>query len=369
MKIITVIGARPQFIKAAAVSRAIREYNRTSNHLVNEVIVHTGQHYDRNMSDIFFEELDIPHPQYHLGIGSSNHGQQTGEMLTAIEAVLLKEKPDCMLVYGDTNSTLAGALAASKLHIPIAHVEAGLRSYNRAMPEEINRVVTDHLSSILFCPTNHSVNNLEKEGITNQVYSVGDVMYDCMLYYMNKVGNDTVVLDGFNVKPGEYALATVHRAENTDNPQHLSEIFGSFNEIADEIPVLVALHPRTKKYLYQYGIEVSDKVSLLDPLSYLQMVTLEVNAKTILTDSGGVQKEAYFVGKPCITLRNETEWVETIEVGMNVLAGPSKEKILASFNDIHSGMDRTVREGIYGDGTASNKIVNLLCAFNHSERS
>lgn len=361
MKIITVIGARPQFIKAAAVSRAIREHNQTKVESILEVIIHTGQHYDRNMSEVFFEELDIPTPHYHLGIGSANHGQQTGEMLTAIEKVLIQEKPDWVLVYGDTNSTLAGSLAASKLHIPIAHVEAGLRSYNREMPEEINRVLTDHVSNILFCPTNNSVMNLKREGITDNVYSVGDVMYDCMLYYKGKVGNETSVLRDYHVKKGEYALATVHRAENTDTPRNLEEIFTAFNEIANDLPVLVALHPRTKKSLQQYGIEISDKVMLLDPLSYLQMISLEVNAKVILTDSGGVQKEAFFVGTPCITLRNETEWTETVEAGMNALAGASKEKILESFYEVlKKGTKGFIQENIYGDGMASKKIIDLI---------
>lgn len=362
MKVITVVGARPQFIKAASVSRAIRKYNlKNPVNQINEVIVHTGQHYDQNMSQVFFEELDIPKPNYNLGNGSGPHGEQTGRMLETIEKVLEKENPDWVLVYGDTNSTLAGALAAVKMHIPVAHVEAGLRSYNRKMPEEINRVLTDHVSTLLLCPTVTAVENLRREGVLSGVYQVGDVMFDCMLHYRSKIGNSSPVLTAFGLKKGDFVLATVHRAENTDSQANLREIFEAFNNISEQMPVLVALHPRTRKYLQNYGIKVAAGVRLLEPVPYLQMVELECNARVIMTDSGGVQKEAFFVGTPCITLRKETEWVETVDSGANILCGASHKKIQDAFNnldknrrDINCGLD------IYGDGQASEKTVSLL---------
>jgi UDP-GlcNAc3NAcA epimerase len=356
MKIVTVVGARPQFIKAAAVSRAIKKQN-----IINEIIVHTGQHYDHNMSEVFFKELDIPAPNYNLGIGSGSHGQQTGRMLEAIEKVLEQERPDWMLVYGDTNSTLAGALAAVKMHIPVAHVEAGLRSFNRRMPEEVNRVLTDHLSNLLLCPTVTAVDNLQQEGIEDGVYRVGDVMFDCMLYYRSKLKDRTDTLKALRLESGYYVLATVHRAENTDSPEKLREIFEAFTEISEKAPVLVALHPRTRKYLQNYGIKVTDRVRLLEPVPYLQMVELECNAGVIMTDSGGVQKEAFFVGVPCITLREETEWVETVEAGANTLCGASRLKILDAFNNLERNR-QAIECGfdIYGDGQASEKIVSLL---------
>lgn len=362
MKVVTVVGARPQFIKAAAVSRAIRKYNMENPaSQIGENIIHTGQHYDHNMSQVFFKELDIPTPNYNLGIGSGPHGEQTGRMLDAVEKVLDEEKPDWLLVYGDTNSTLAGALAASKMHIPVAHVEAGLRSYNRKMPEEINRVLTDHVSKLLLCPTTTAVENLRREGILSGVYQVGDVMFDCMLHYRAKIENSSPVLTALGLRRGDFVLATVHRAENTDSEENLQEIFEAFNEIAKQIPVLVTLHPRTQKYLTNYGINVSPGVRLLEPVTYLQMIELECNARAILTDSGGVQKEAFFAGTPCITLREETEWVETVECGANILCGASKSRIVDAFINLEKlkpEIDLVFK--LYGNGKASDKIVNLL---------
>ncbi|CAI8999881.1 UDP-N-acetylglucosamine 2-epimerase homolog [Brevibacillus sp. IT-7CA2] len=361
MKIVTIVGARPQFIKAAAVSRAVLT-QKQNNPQISEVIVHTGQHYDRNMSEVFFEQLDIPVPHYHLGIGSSAHGQQTGQMLAEIEKVLLEEKPDWILVYGDTNSTLAGALAASKLHIPVAHVEAGLRSYNRHMPEEVNRVLTDHVSNLLFCPTSHSVDNLHKEGINEGVHVVGDVMYDCMKHYLAKLDNErTTILESYGLEANQFALATVHRAENTNDRGRLTGIFEAFGTIAQDIPVLVSLHPRTRKYLDEYGIKVNPNILLIEPVSYLEMIELESNAAIILTDSGGVQKEAYFVQRPCITMRDETEWVETVNAGANVLTGAHSNSIVEAYNRYKEAAF-TINEvpKVYGDGDAAEQIIRLL---------
>ncbi|MGE5661231.1 MAG: non-hydrolyzing UDP-N-acetylglucosamine 2-epimerase [Ignavibacteriales bacterium] len=360
MKIVTVVGARPQFIKAAAVSRSIREFNKINEKRIDEIIVHTGQHYDHNMSDVFFEELEIPKPNYYLGVGSSSHGRQTAEMLKDLETVLLKERPDIVLVYGDTNSTLAGALAASKLHIPIAHVEAGLRSFNRKMPEEVNRVLTDHVSRYLFCPTTTSVENLKREGINERVELVGDVMYDCILHYKSKVEKNSSLLNFLGQKPKEYVLATVHRAENTDSEENLKGIFEAFDKISQKTKVYVALHPRTRKYLTDYDINVSKAVTILDPLPYLQMIELECNASVILTDSGGVQKEAYFAGIPCVTLREETEWVETVKAGANILCGASPERIITAFDQLINGNNIVFQSDLYGDGNASGKIVEFL---------
>lgn len=354
MKIVTVIGARPQFIKAAAVSRAIKQYSG----LIDEIIVHTGQHYDYNMSQVFFEELDIPSPNYNLHIGSGMHGQQTADMLKGIEEILQAEKPDWVLVYGDTNSTLAGALAASKMHIPVVHVEAGLRSYNKNMPEEINRVLTDHISHLLLCPTETAILNLQKEGISKGAVNVGDVMYDCMKYYSRKAVD---CLSLFGVSPKNFTLATVHREENTNSPEALRGIFDSFSEIAKRTPVLVTLHPRTRRFVKEYGINISNSIRIIEPLPYLQMIKLEYNAKLILTDSGGVQKEAFFAGTPCITLREETEWVETVEVGANTLTGANIEKIMYAYHKILNG-DFNVKfhSNVYGDGKAAEKIVKVL---------
>jgi len=362
MKLVSIIGARPQFIKAAAVSRATVEYNKNnSDSPINVITLHTGQHYDRNMSQVFFHELDIPEPNYNLGVGSGFHGEQTGKMLQKIEAVLKKEKPDCCLVYGDTNSTVAGALAAAKLHIRVAHVEAGLRSFNRKMPEEINRVVTDHISDFLFCPTETSVDNLSKEGISAGVHHVGDVMFDCIRFYAKRAKTvEKKTLEGLDIHSGSYYLATVHRAENTNDSARLTHIFQALDEIATiDCPVVLPLHPRTVKYVQRHGLKFSDDVRVIQPVSYLEMVVLESHARLILTDSGGVQKEAYWFSVPCITLRDETEWVETVESGWNILTGADKHRIIDGVK--HSYRSRHVSpESVYGNGSAANHICEIL---------
>jgi UDP-GlcNAc3NAcA epimerase len=362
MKLLSVIGARPQIIKAAAVSRAIVEHNKNHpGHEIIEISVHTGQHYDIDMSKVFFDELDIPEPNYNLGVGSGSHAEQTGKMLQKIEAVLMKERPDCCLVYGDTNSTLAGALAAAKLHIPVAHVEAGLRSYNRKMPEEINRVVTDHVSEMLFCPTRTSVDNLAKEGISTGVYQVGDVMYDCVLYYFKKTKLiEKKILERLDIRLKSYYLATVHRAENTDDSARLGHIVEAFNEIATkDRPIVLPLHPRTVKCAQKHDLKFSQYVKVIQPISYLEMVVLESNAQLIFTDSGGVQKEAYWLNVPCITLRDETEWVETVEAGWNILVGADKQRIIDGARCLHRRQD-VGPESMYGDGSAANQICSIL---------
>lgn len=356
MKILTVIGARPQFIKASAVSRAIQAESARGAGL-HEIIVHTGQHFDANMSKVFFEELSIPEPGYHLGIASLGHGAMTGRMLEAIESVLLKEKPDMMLVYGDTNSTLAGALAAAKLSVPVAHVEAGLRSFNKRMPEEVNRILTDHVSNLLFCPTQTAANNLENEGIKSGVHLVGDVMYDVTLHY-RELAAERHSLEKWGVTEKGYALCTVHRAENTDDATRLQGILGALRDIAEEIPVILPLHPRTRKIIDAMGqSEALRGLTVLEPLSYLEMLRLEMSAKLILTDSGGVQKEAFFHRVPCITLRDETEWVETVEMGWNVLVGADRDLVAGSWSATRV-LGRN--EDVYGDGDAAGKITKYL---------
>ncbi|MBH8597777.1 non-hydrolyzing UDP-N-acetylglucosamine 2-epimerase [Thermoactinomyces sp. CICC 10523] len=350
MKILTVVGARPQFIKAAPVSRAIRKQ-------ADEILVHTGQHYDKSMSDVFFSELHIPVPDYHLHVGSKSHGAQTGEMLSRIEEVILKEKPDCLLVYGDTNSTLAGALAASKLHVPVAHVEAGLRSFNKRMPEEINRILTDHVSEWLFCPTQTAVNHLATEGIRRGVHLVGDVMLDAVQYNSRLANEKSGILKELNIKTGEYILITLHRAENTDDPARLSQIISALNELP--LPAVLPLHPRTKGKMAQMGLAITNpNVKLIEPVGYLDMLQLEVNAKKILTDSGGVQKEAFFAKVPCITMRDETEWTETVELGANLLVGADQSKILNAVDNFT--VDFTRMKDVFGDGRASEKITDQL---------
>ena len=358
MKLVTVIGARPQFVKAAAVARAIRTHNAANpSNPIEERIVHTGQHYDANMSDVFFEELDIPNPAYNLGIGSGSHGQQTGHMLMRLEEILQAERPDALLVYGDTNSTLAGALAASKLHIPIAHVEAGLRSFNRRMPEEINRVLTDHMSDILFCPTKKAVTNLSEEGIHRNVYDVGDVMYDCFLIFSRLSDDKSLILNNLSLTNTPYYLATIHRAENTDHPERLKNIFEALGAL--DLPVVMPLHPRTRNALKTKGIVPDAHIRMLEPLPYLDMCQVLKNARLVLTDSGGLQKEAMFAGVPCITLRDETEWGETVTSGCNQLVGAEKEAILAA---VHSRGATLPPQGKnpYGDGHASEHIVTIL---------
>ncbi|WP_422445574.1 non-hydrolyzing UDP-N-acetylglucosamine 2-epimerase [Thermoanaerobacterium sp. DL9XJH110] len=348
MKIATIVGARPQFIKAAAVSRVLRKYH-------NEILIHTGQHYDKNMSDIFFDELDIPRPDYNLNVGSGTHGKQTGEMLIKIEEVLVQEKPDAVIVYGDTNSTLAGALAASKLLISVIHVEAGLRSYNRNMPEEQNRVLTDHISSILFCPTQNAVENLLREGITNNVFNVGDVMYDAILFNLDIAEQKSDILSKLQLKKNEYILATVHRAENTDTYENLYNIIHSFNDSQELI--VFPVHPRTRKAIQDYGIKLLSNVKVIDPVGYLDMLILEKYANKIVTDSGGIQKEAYILGVPCITLRHETEWVETVKDKWNILVGTDKEKIIEAIKYFRPS---NKRKNYFGEGKAGEKIVDAI---------
>ena len=323
-KIITIVGARPQFVKAAALSRELKNYPN-----IEEIIVHTGQHFDEKMSDIFFDEMDIPKPIYNLEINSLGHGAMTGRMLEGIEEVLKKEQPQLLLVYGDTNSTLAGALAAKKMHIPVAHVEAGLRSFNMDMPEEVNRILTDRISDILFCPTDTAIENLEKEGyqnISNQVVRSGDVMQDAALFYAETSELKSTVITKENLKPGAFGLVTIHRAENTDNPDKLRSICNALNEISAHTELVLPLHPRTKGILDKLGIELNAKVS--EPVGYFDMIELLKNCSFVMTDSGGLQKEAFFFSKPCITMREETEWVELIKGGYNTITGSSKDKIL-----------------------------------------
>ncbi len=354
MKIATIVGARPQFIKAAPVSKALRRAGQ------QEILVHTGQHYDYRMSQIFFEELEIPEPDVNLEVGSGSHGWQTGQILIRLEETLLTEKPDWVLVYGDTNSTLAGALVACKLHIPIAHVEAGMRSFNREMPEEHNRVLTDHCADLLFCPTQTAVNNLAREGITAGVHWVGDTMYDAVLQFAELARQRSTILSTLRLEPKKYLLATLHRPYNTDVPENLMNILTAFLDIAE--PIVFPVHPRTRKMLAEldgkFNFENStSNVKFTEPVGYLDMLALEQNARLILTDSGGMQKEAFFLGIPCVTLRPETEWVETVETGWNVIVGGNSERIVAA--------TRTLRPvesppKVFGDGRASERVVSLM---------
>ena len=352
MKVITIIGARPQFIKASVVSRAFKHCCEG----VVEIIVHTGQHYDDNMSKVFFDELGISKPDYNLGVGGGSHGQNTGRMIEKIEDLLLVEKPDWVLVYGDTDSTLAGALAAVKLQIPVAHVEAGLRSFNRRMPEEINRILTDHIATLLFAPTDLAVNNLLKEGVDrSKIHQVGDVMFDAALAFSKKADQQSHILETLALSSKAYVLATIHRQENTDDKRRLSSIIRGL--ASSSVPVILPLHPRTKKQLQLFNIKVETPICIIDPVGYLDMTMLEKNARLIATDSGGVQKEAYFHKVPCVTLRAETEWVELVGQGVNRLVGYDAGAIAAS-------MDMTLPEvldgDVYGDGHAALKIVNKI---------
>ncbi|MBW8302894.1 MAG: UDP-N-acetylglucosamine 2-epimerase (non-hydrolyzing) [Brevundimonas sp.] len=355
-RILTVVGARPQFIKAAAVSRRLSQSSD-----VSECLIHTGQHHDSNMSDIFFEDLGIPAPAHHLEISGLSHGAMTGRMLEQLEAVMQHEKPAIVLVYGDTNSTLAGALAAAKLHIPVAHVEAGLRSFNRAMPEEINRVLTDHCSDLLFTPTDRATANLRHEGLpTDRIAQVGDVMYDAALYFGSKADERGGGPAAHGVEPGRYVLATVHRQENTDHPARLRVILEALQAMTAEIPVLLPVHPRTRGRIASEGLDdLTRGISLLPPLGYLEMIGLVRHAAVIATDSGGVQKEAFFYRIPCVTLRNETEWTELVEAGWNRLAPPDDARRLA--DDINSAIGRPGRDvAPYGDGDAAGRIARSL---------
>jgi UDP-GlcNAc3NAcA epimerase len=385
MKIATIIGARPQFIKAAAVSRAIANRNgQASDDKIDEILIHTGQHYDDDMSAIFFRELEIPEPKYNLNIGSGSHGYQTGQMLAAIEDVLLTKKPDWVLIYGDTNSTLAGALAAAKLHIPVAHVEAGLRSYNRRMPEEINRVVADQLSDLLLCPSQIAVDNLAAEGIGKEdgvrsinlasrsdaefkaltpsprVVITGDVMADALRFAATKAPSRSVILEKLGLQPQGYLLATVHRAENTDDPIRLNHIMAALSELAAREPVVLPLHPRTKKILQDhFPALLKDNVSIkfIDPVGYFDIIALEKSARILLTDSGGMQKEAYWLEVPCITLRDETEWVETVESGWNILTRADRDRIIDA---VFTFKAPSTHPPLYGDGMAAEKIVSTI---------
>jgi UDP-GlcNAc3NAcA epimerase len=352
-RILTIIGARPQFVKAAVLSRLIQ--TNTWNMKFEEVLAHTGQHYDKNMSEIFFDEMKIPKPTFNLEVGSGNHGKMTGEMLIKIERLLLDIRPDYLLVYGDTNSTLAGALAASKLHIPVIHVEAGLRSYNMLMPEEQNRVLTDRISTFLFAPTQDAIDKLKKEGLTKGVYMVGDIMFDAALFYGGKMHENIVGLLKSKFSFDKFALATIHRAENTDNKYRLSQIVEGLGLIP--LPIVLPLHPRTKKQLDLFGISVPQNIFVIEPLGYLSMLELEKNSECIFTDSGGVQKEAYFFGIPCFTLRDETEWIETIEMGWNNLVGADKDNLLNSY--LKFNKPSTLPQ-LFGDGNSGNKILEIL---------
>lgn len=350
MKIISIIGARPQFIKCAPLSLAIRREHE-------EIIIHTGQHYDSGMSDVFFDELNIPRPDYNLGIGSGPHGEQTALMLIEIEKVLLKEQPGLVLVYGDTNSTLAGALAASKLHIKVAHVEAGLRSFDRSMPEEINRVMTDHISNLMFCPTETAVKNLKNEGITDGVYNVGDVMLDALGNNRKIAEEKSTILHDLDLTPKQFMVATVHRPSNTDSKENLSAIVKAFCATGETI--VFPVHPRTEKYLKEYGLwdELCEHVKVISPVGYLDMLNLMANSNKILTDSGGIQKEAYMLGVPCVTMRENTEWVETVEDGWNVLVGADYGTIVDAIAGFEGAGEMN---DVFGSGNASEKILEII---------
>ncbi len=354
MKIVTVLGARPQFVKAATVSRALTKSG------IDEVIVHTGQHHDQNMSQVFFDEMEIPTPHYNLEIQGLNHGAMTGRMLEKIEEVLVKEKPDYVLVYGDTNSTLAGALAAIKLHIPVAHVEAGLRSFEMKMPEEVNRILTDRISKVLFCPTQTAINNLQNEGYKNidcEIVLAGDVMYDAVLHYRQKIKTHSTIIQKENLTDKPFVLVTIHRAENTNDPKRLTEICEALNEIQKEQQVVLPLHPRTKAYLKSQNLKLDAKV--IDPVGYFDMLALLDHCSLVMTDSGGLQKEAYFFNKYCITLRDQTEWVELVEAGANSIVGADKSKILSAYR-ANKNLKLMNSKPLYGNGDAAEAIARYL---------
>jgi UDP-GlcNAc3NAcA epimerase len=357
-KIITIVGARPQFIKAAAVSRIIAQTD------IEEKIVHTGQHFDSNMSHVFFEEMEIPRPHYNLDIHSLTHGAMTGRMIEKIEKILIDEKPDYLMVYGDTNSTLAGALAAQKLHIPIAHVEAGLRSFNMQMPEETNRILTDRISSLLFCPTDNAINNLKNEGFENidcQLIRSGDVMQDAALYYEKKSNDKSQIIKNLKLNNTPFLLSTIHRQENTDDPVCLQNIVAALNELAKQFRIVLPLHPRTRKILLNQKTQLNFEP--IDPIGYFDMIQLIKNSQFVITDSGGLQKEAFFFKKYCITTRTETEWVELVKFGFNTIVGANKIKILQAVNSIGTkNADFSI--DLYGKGKASEQIVRHLLEFN-----
>lgn len=371
LHVLSIVGARPQFVKAAMVVEAVRAHNRGTKALVCHTLLHTGQHYDRNLSDVFFQEMPLPKPKYNLGVGSGTHGEQTGKLLAGIEGVLLKERPDVVMVYGDTNTTLAGALAAAKLGIKLAHVEAGLRSFNRAMPEEINRVVTDHLSDLLFCPTATAVKQLASEGISGNVYQCGDVMLDAVLNFAQLAEQRSQILRKVGLAPNEYALATVHRAENTDSESNLAGILKFLANVTHT--VVFPVHPRTKNRiagvssLRTLAEKLGDHVRMIDPVSYLDMLALEGHARLVMTDSGGVQKEAFFLGVPCLTLRNETEWVETLKGGWNRLVDANSEETISLVDSLwkrNGQCPSTARDlNLFGAGKASQVMVQQLVKF------
>lgn len=360
-KILTIVGARPQFIKAAVLSRLLRETPGCA-----ELLLHTGQHYDDAMSAAFFRDLEIPEPEVNLEVGSGPHGKQTARMLEGIEAVLLAERPDLVLVYGDTNSTLAGALAAVKLHLPVAHVEAGLRSHNWQMPEEVNRVLTDRVSTLLFCPSEQAAENLRAEGLTQGVRVVGDIMQDAVRRYRDRALRETNLLRDQGLSPGEYLLATIHRAENTDAPARLNALLQCLGQAA--LPVLFPVHPRTRKAMAEAGVNAPSQVRLLSPLGYLEMLAAEAGARAIVTDSGGVQKEAYWLGIPCLTVREETEWVETVAAGWNRIVGADPARVTAALQEVCDGSWPTAEarakyRPLYGDGHAGERMRDLLLEF------
>lgn len=361
MKVLTVVGARPQFIKAAPVSRALGEAGHT------EFLVHTGQHYDYKLSRVFFEEMQLPEPAVNLEVGSGSHGWQTGQMLMGLEMTMQQQRPHYVLVYGDTNSTIAAALAACKLELPVAHVEAGLRSFNRTMPEEHNRVLTDHCSAQLFCPTETAVENLAREGITDGVHLVGDTMFDAVLQFAEVARQRSMILDQLGVGPQNYLLATLHRPYNTDVPENLRNILEAFADTGEAI--VFPVHPRTRRKISEMdaALSINPRVKMIEPVGYLDMLMLEQNARLILTDSGGMQKEAYFFGVPCITLRPETEWVETVEAGWNLIAGASRERILRAVKE--HVWPTTQPPQVFGDGQAARKIVGHLMASQSVEQN
>ena len=354
VKVLTVVGARPQFIKAAPVSKALRREHQ-------EFLLHTGQHYDEAMSDLFFRQLHIPAPDANLEVGSGRHGVQTGAMLPGIESIAIEQKPDWLLVYGDTNSTLAGALVGAKLHIPVAHVEAGLRSYDRRMPEEVNRIVADHLAALLLCPTEASLANLSREGITEHVQLVGDVMFDAFLQNLEVARKSTRVMKDLGLERNGYALLTVHRAENVDEPDRLAGILHGVGDSGRR--TIFPVHPRTRAMFAAAGLKSASNVRLIDPVGYLEMLVLEENAEAVVTDSGGVQKEAYFAGRPCITLRDRTEWTETVDAGWNVLVGTDAAAIARAMRDFRPD---GARPELFGDGHAAERVVEALSTANVS---
>lgn len=359
LKVVTIVGNRPQFVKASALSPVL------ASQRVKEIIVHTGQHYDRNLSQVFFEELEIPEPSYNLGIGSGSHGVQTGKMLQAIEEVLLVEKPDWVVVFGDTNTTIAGSLAAVKQHIRVAHVESGLRSFNMKMPEEVNRIVTDRISELLLAPSELAVENLKREGISqDKIHFVGDIMYDAFIRHADKALLKSQIINQMELKPKGYILATVHRPENTDNSSRLLAIFSGLIEVAQKIPIVFPMHPRTRKAMKNLPPLSTTNLKIIEPVGYLDMTTLEKNAMVIVTDAAGIQPEAFYHRVPCVTLRNETEWMKLIEIGWNRLVPPVDKDIITSsiMDALKHKCDEDFPGDIFGNGTAAEQTVSLLTA-------